>query len=230
MTTPPVSWEARWRDGRLGFHSGSVNPHLMAYAHRVLGPPPGRVLVPLSGKSLDVGWLADQGYQVTAVELVARAVEAFHEERGKPWTVAREGPFNVWRTEGVTTLQGDIFDLAPGTLEPFDAVYDRAALCALDAPQRPPYAALLMELLRRGGGLLLVAICYPPHEMSGPPYTVSDAEVRELFASQGRLEVLASADVLDREPRFRARGATSFIETVYSFVRRPADEGAPEGP
>jgi thiopurine S-methyltransferase len=50
--------------------------------------------------------------------------------------------------------------------------------------------------------------------MSGPPFAVTDAEVRELYAN-GLVELLESRDVLAENERIRQRGITRLHENVY---------------
>ena len=73
----PDFWRQSWSEGRTGFHQADYNRHLVAYAERM---PKGRVLVPLAGKTRDIAFLTQSGYEVVAVELVPSAVEAFFEE------------------------------------------------------------------------------------------------------------------------------------------------------
>ncbi len=78
----PAFWHKRWADNQIGFHQGQVNSYLQTH-WPALGLETGsRVLVPLCGKSLDLVWLAGQGYRVLGVELSRRAVEDFFREHG----------------------------------------------------------------------------------------------------------------------------------------------------
>src|SRR5262245_17624618 len=57
-------WHARWETQDIGFHQPDFEPALNDYWHLLKTPAGARVFVPLSGKSLDMVWLAQQGYQV----------------------------------------------------------------------------------------------------------------------------------------------------------------------
>ncbi len=76
----PEFWQARWGEGRNGFHKSEVNPLLLKYFSALKLKKGSRVLVPLSGKSLDMAWLAAQGYEVVGIELVESAVQEFFAE------------------------------------------------------------------------------------------------------------------------------------------------------
>src|SRR5580658_4605524 len=80
----PEFWHERWRTAQIGFHQATVDSSLRRLWPRLSLEKGSRVFVPLSGKSLDLVWLRDQGHFVVAVELSATAVEAFLMENGVP--------------------------------------------------------------------------------------------------------------------------------------------------
>jgi thiopurine S-methyltransferase len=57
--------------------------------------------------------------------------------------------------------------------------------------------------------------------MSGPPFSVSLAEVEALYGKNFRVEELHSEDCLEREPRFRKKGLTRLTEHVLLLERKP---------
>jgi thiopurine S-methyltransferase len=63
-------WHNRWQSQNIkGFHLPTPNPLLVRH-FPALGLPKGaRVFVPLCGKSVDLPWLASQGYRVAGAEL-----------------------------------------------------------------------------------------------------------------------------------------------------------------
>ena len=114
----PEFWHQRWQRGEIGWHSDAVNRHLTEYWPR-LGVPAGAcVLVPLCGKSLDMLWLAGEGYVVVGVELSEQAVAAFFDENGLNAAVTdlAPHPFRRWSVDEITLLVGDFFDLSTETL------------------------------------------------------------------------------------------------------------------
>ena len=77
----PEFWHDRWDRNQIGFHLQQVNPYLQRL-WPTLGLAQGaRVLVPLCGKSLDMSWLAANGFEVLGVELTQTAVEQFFSEQ-----------------------------------------------------------------------------------------------------------------------------------------------------
>ena len=115
---------------------------------------------------------------------------------------------------------GDFFDLTRDDLAQVSAVYDRASLVALPPEMRSRYARHLVDILPKGAPILLVAFDYAQHEMSGPPFAVSEAEVRALYGARADIGLLAAVDVLDENPRFRQRGVTRLVENIFLLTLR----------
>lgn len=225
MTVDAAFWQARWDEGKIGFHEGKPNGWLERRVDVLEGDPraPRRILVPMAGKAVDVAWLAGRGHRVVAVELVERAVEAFFEEAGLTPTRTEAGPFARREAGGVVFLQGDVFDLARELVEdaaggPLDAIYDRAALIALEPAERARYVATLAALLPPGGRTLLVGFQHGLPD--GPPFDLTPAAVQDLFAPHGRVTVLGEDDVTADSPNFTSRGATRCLEAAYAITRR----------
>lgn len=165
-------WRERWAAGQIGFHEGKPNEFLAEHIARLRG----RVLVPLCGKSDDLAFLAAQGHEVVGIELVEDAVQAFFTEHGLSPSVNG----GVYSAGGITIHAGDVFGVKD--VGRVDAIYDRAALVALPVEVRGSYVAHLRTLVPARTPGLLVTLEYPPTAMAGPPFTVPQAEVRELYA------------------------------------------------
>lgn len=120
-------WLERWERGEIGFHQQSAHRYLRRYWASLDLPPGARVFVPLCGKSRDMLWLRDAGFEVIGVELSLTAAKAFCEENALPLLRVREGVFECFRGAGISLLVGDFFDLRPDDLDGVAAVFDRAA-------------------------------------------------------------------------------------------------------
>ena len=57
-------WHERWDSGQIAFHQPHVNAQLQRWWPELGVPTDRTVLVPLCGKSLDMGWLRDVGHPV----------------------------------------------------------------------------------------------------------------------------------------------------------------------
>jgi thiopurine S-methyltransferase len=172
--------DSRWSAGQIGFHEGEANQHLQAHAS-ALGSGK-RVLVPLCGKAEDLTYLAARGHQVVGVELVESAVSAFFEEHGAKPKIEQVGAFKRYSAPGVTIFVGDFFATTRELLGPVDALYDRAAIIALPEAMRVRYAKHVRTLMPVGAPGLIITVEYPQDQMSGPPFSVPEAELRAHYA------------------------------------------------
>lgn len=199
-------WHERWQRGEIGFHQPRPHPALDEF-WSTLGLAAGaRVFVPLAGKSLDLLWLAERGFDVVGVELSAIAVQEFRAEHGSH---AR-----------IELRCADLFDLEPGALGKIDAVFDRAALIALPPAMRVRYAAQLRALTAPGTRTLLVTMEYEQSQMRGPPHAVLPDEVRTLYGADHDIVDLGADHALADAERFAARGVTAVSERRYRLTRR----------
>jgi len=208
----PDYWHERWREGRIGFHRAEANPFLIEY--RATFDECTRVLVPLCGKSTDLEWLVVHGFQVVGVELSDIAAQAFFSERGIAPTRRKQQSFVVYEHGNLAIWVGDFFAVSDADLEPFDAVYDDAALIALPAELRRSYAAHVQRLIAPRAALLLITLHFDA--AGGPPFSVSADEVSELYPNATQIRRLASVDARAEVPEVIARGATFVHEQVYA--------------
>jgi len=214
----PAFWQQRWADNQIGFHQAQVNPYLQKY-WPALGLVPGsRVLVPLCGKSLDLAWLAGQGYRVSGVELSRRAVEDFFCEHGLQPEVRQRGAFEVWRSGDVELWCGDFFALQAGDIGDCAGFYDRAAVIALPPHMRGAYMQLLSGLLPTGCQGVVVTLDYDQSLLGGPPFSVGDEELRQGFAGW-QVDELEVMEVIEESPKFSQAGVSSLLERVYRVSR-----------
>ncbi|XXF07141.1 thiopurine S-methyltransferase [Pseudomonas sp. D2-3] len=206
-------WLQRWHANQIGFHARQVNDLLQRHWATVAGASEAPVLVPLCGKSLDIAWLAARGHRVVGVELAEVAVAAFFAEQRIQPVISEEGAFKVYRHGRVELFCGDFFALEAKHLQDCALFYDRAALIALPAEMRERYVHHLQQILLPESHGLLVTLDYDQRLMDGPPFSVSDAEVRSWAGSIWESELLESQDAL--EDRFRARGLARMDERAY---------------
>jgi thiopurine S-methyltransferase len=208
----PGYWAERWRNGQIGFHLADVNRLLPRHAGQ-LPQPPARVLVPLCGKSHDLGWLADRGHQVVGIEFVEQAARAFFEERGIDPQVGTLGAHVSLSAGRVTIVVADFFAVDATAVGRFPAMWDRAALIAMPPDQQRRYVQQLRALATDDARVLLATF---EHDLgSGPPFSVSGADLERLAQRLFRCQMLQDQDILSEEPRFRERGATRLREQLF---------------
>ena len=95
----------------------------------------------------------------------------------------------------------------------------RASLVSLPLDMRKQYADKMAELKSPGIRTLLVTLTYDQSEMNGPPFSVSEDNVNELYSDYFSIEKLCFKDTIANEPRMQDRGLTSLVETVYKLTR-----------
>ncbi|TWC64459.1 thiopurine S-methyltransferase [Pseudomonas sp. SJZ103] len=215
----PKFWQERWARNQIGFHLPEVNPYLLRYWPSLTLAQGAKVLVPLCGKSLDLMWLASNGYHVLGVELSEQAVDAFFREQNLTPRITWHGVFKVYQADLIEIWCGDFFALDAGALADCTALYDRAALIALPPLMRAQYAEQLNSLLRPGCQGLLITLDYDQTQKTGPPFAVTDDEVKVLLGLQWCLEVLEAQDILDESWKFVQDGVTRLEERAYRLTK-----------
>ncbi len=207
-------WQQRWQENKIGFHLDKVNPLLIQYVDKLQLAPGQQVFVPLSGKTCDLIWLAEQGYRVLANELSSVAVEDFFAENNLVPSQMQKGDLTFYQSGLITFVCGDFFKLTPVQMVNVAAVYDRAALVALPEAMRVDYSQHL-NLLCPTQPRLLVTLEYAQAEMAGPPFAVLEDEVQAVYADKFKLEQLQRKDVLAAHAHFAAKGLSAMHESVY---------------
>lgn len=213
-------WHERWKQNEIGFHMDDPHHYLQAFFAQVARPGQ-KVFVPLCGKTPDLVWLRDQGYEVVGVELSRLAVEAFFAENGIEYKQDDTDGLSRYRSPGITIYCGDLFALGSGELNGVGAVYDRGALVALPRPMRRRYVDYLLGMLPADCRYLVVAYIYNQDEVDGPPFAVPPGELAELFADSHVVDVLRREDALPTHRILQERGLTALTEYA-ALLKAPA--------
>lgn len=221
-------WLERWERNETGFHQQTVNPYLR-YFYGQQGPAVEqreklKVFVPLCGKSSDMLWLSQNNYRVFAVECSDRAVKAFFTENALNYSFAEKDGKALYISNDlaapIEVFRGDFFSLQQGDIEDITDVFDRASLVALPQDMRKQYVHKMTELQKPGTRNLLVTLSYDQAEMDGPPFSVTEENVIDLYADHFSVEKLCFKETINDEQRFRQRGLSSLVETVFKLVRK----------
>ena len=187
-------WHQRWQQNQIGFHESEVNPTLVQHLQALDLTGGQRVFVPLCGKTLDIGWLVEQGFTVAGAELSELAVQQLFADLGVDPVVTQVGELMHYNANGLDIYAGDIFNLSANVLGQVDAIYDRAAMVALPEAMRQQYAAHLVSVTS-AAPQLLITFEYDQRLMDGPPFCVPNDEVRQHYASHYELKTLSSKPV-----------------------------------
>ena len=191
MEQPPdttaLDWKARYESGDTPWDVGGPHPEFVRRADLLAPPRPGaRALVPGCGRGHDALLLAQTGWNVTAVDLVASLAD----EVGPRLLAA-----------GVDLCIRDALSLSPADLGgPVDLFLEHTFLCALPLHLRPAWGLLVDRVLGPGGRV--AALVFPvdkPAAEGGPPFRLTPEDVALHLGPGFRLTFAAPAgSPLDR--------------------------------
>ena len=184
-------WHNKWEINQIGFHRDSVNPLIEKHHKKFQLAKGSRIFLPLCGKTLDIAYLLKQGFQVVGIELSEIAIDALFEELGLSPEITTIDKLKRYKAENIEIFAGDFFELSTEILGTVDATYDRAALIALPAETRQRYSKHLTEITQTAQQLI-ICLDYDQDIMSGPPFSVTPAELEQHYAAHYKLANMES--------------------------------------
>lgn len=211
-------WHRKWQSKDIGFNQMQPNKLMQRYFSSLKPTSGCRVFVPLCGQSIDMLWLAGQGYQVIGVELSQVACGAFFKENKIQVNITEINGFTLYRSGKISIFSGDFFKLNQAMLDKIDVVYDRAALIALPRDARKSYSEHLIELIDPATAMFLITTVYNQNEMQGPPFSVDENEVKALYSAHFNIHQLYSKQS-EMPAHLQAKGLLQATEQVYTLVR-----------
>ncbi|KAJ7338559.1 hypothetical protein JRQ81_012461 [Phrynocephalus forsythii] len=184
-------WLEKWRTKNIGFHVEEGHP------------------------------LADLGHHVIGVEISESALKEFFTEQNLPFSeeaVSQIPGAKLFKsTSGNISLYCcSIYDLTSTVTGKVDGIWDRGALVAVNPSERERYAQLILSLMNQKCHCLLVTCLYDPNKHKGPPFYVSDSEVKSLFGKHCDIKYLEKRDTLSE--RHKKWGLDSFWEVIYLLM------------
>ena len=182
-------WHNKWEQNEIGFHEGKTNALLTKYLDQLQLPEAGRLFLPLCGKTRDIAWLLAQGYQVVGIELSPLAIQQLFAELKIEPEISTTGALTRYRVPNLEIYEGDFFELGDAKLGQVNAVYDRAALIALPEHMRKHYSGHLNKITSNAPQLL-ITLEYDQGVISGPPFSLSDAEVLSHYSATHQVSQL----------------------------------------
>ena len=153
-------WESRYRDHTTPWDAGKVPDALRDYTKRIKSGS--RILIPGCGSAYEAGYLAENGFDVLAIDFSPAAVE-----------LAKK---NLFRFGDIVRL-ADFFEFDYG--KPYEVIYERAFLCALPPRMWPQYAPRMAQLLRPGGEL--AGFFFFRETEKGPPFGTTPEALHALL-------------------------------------------------
>ena len=206
-------WHQKWERGDIGFHGSEANPLLIKHFEKLNLAKGSRVFLPLCGKSRDSAWLLACGYRVVGAELSELAITALFKELGLEPEISKVGKLTRYRAKDIDMLVGDIFDVSAEYLGPIHAIYDRAALVALPAFIRQKYTSHLMNITN-AAPQLLISYEYNQLLMDGPPFSVTEIEVKRHYGAAYQLKSVEIKNVAGG-----LKGEVASTETAWLLLK-----------
>ena len=155
-------WDARFNAAFTPWDQGGVPQSLVKYVAQ--NPAPRKVLIPGCGAAHEVRFFVSQGWDVSAIDFSHSAVARAKQLLG---------------TLGSHVREDDFFGETLGR-ERFDAIYERAFLCAMPRQRWAEWAARVAELIAPDGRL--AGFFYFDDNEKGPPFGVSSKELSALLS------------------------------------------------
>lgn len=161
--TEHIEWNDRYRDGNLPWDTGQPSSELQRVLSQI-AIQPCRALELGCGTGTNSVWLAQQGFEVTGLDVAPLAVERA-EERARAARLTVH--FQV----------ADVLDL-PDLGDPFGFFFDRGCYHVVRRSSPEKYAPAVARKLASGGrGLILAGNAREPHT-PGPP-VVAEEQLRD---------------------------------------------------
>ena len=162
--TKTVDWEQAYQNRKTGWDRGEISLNLIYWLEQQQLEPC-RLLVPGCGNGYEVLYLAQQGFDVVAIDIAPTAVNNLKKALKEHQLKAE-------------VILADFFNWQPTT--PFDVIYEQTSLCALAPKQWQAYEQCLYRWLKPKGKLLAQFI--QTKSESGPPYHCEIDAMETLFA------------------------------------------------
>ena len=214
-----TNWQDRWKNNQIGWHKNDFNQRMIQYLPNLNLKRGDCIFVPLCGKSLDMVYLLNQGFKVVGVELSKVAIVDFFSENNIKYDTHKDGDFTIYQGENITIYQGDIFNLQTTNLAEINAIYDRAALVALNPQLRKDYTQLFNGIIKGCVVYLLLTLDYNQEKLNGPPFAVNENEVNSLFKNW-TVKQLSSFNDIENEVKFKNNGLTYLNKESYILEKK----------
>jgi|APSaa5957512535_1039671.scaffolds.fasta_scaffold222658_1 methyl halide transferase len=170
----PSYWSQRWKDNKTGWDNGEYHQHLpeLVEMARAAGISSGaKILEPGAGRGHHGAFLASCGFNVTSYDISEIAVEL--------------GDALYTGVIDFDLVCGDCFEENKSWVGQYDALFDRAVLCAFPESERKKYIKIQASYIKPNGLFLSIPFLEVNlHGKDGPPFAMSMPEMHELIGDQ----------------------------------------------
>jgi cyclopropane fatty-acyl-phospholipid synthase-like methyltransferase len=167
-------WNDLYLKGDTGWDKGAPSPPVARLLRSGILPAGASLAVIGAGRGHDAIEAARAGYRVTAIDFAPEAVKG---------TRFNADAANV----KLEVKELDVFALTG----PYDGIVEHTCFCAIDVARRAEYVDVVWRALASNG--VLFGVFYAHGKEGGPPFDVTEAELRQLFEPRFRFERLQRA-------------------------------------
>jgi len=205
-------WENRYKTRCLQWHIDEVHPHLLKYLSLLTQQNDQeskttdkklKFFMPLCGKSKDIPFLLNLGFQVFGVEGVDTVIQEFIQENMLDMEYDESRQIYQTKDGQLQIYHGDLFKCPIETYGPFDCLWDRASFIALEYSFRSAYLDVMKRAVVNNGKdfrYLLQSVKYDKTKCPGPPRSVDNQDIKDYFGSWADVTCLESNAVSKDHP------------------------------
>ena len=171
-------WQRHYDEGDLGWDLGQVAPpFIKLYESNTIVP--GKTLVPGCGRGHEVIYLAENGFEVTAVDYSSGAVNHLN-------STVQEHKLKC------KVLHMDFFGIDSAHNGIYDLLIEQTFFCAISPERRPSYVSTVARVLKQGG--MLAGLFYHTGEEGGPPFNTTREDILKHFSGSFEIQQLSKSE------------------------------------
>ena len=158
-------WNSCYAEGKTGWDRGDVHPALTRWIKNGCLSPCS-IIVPGCGRGHEVLSLAEQGFDVTAIDIANEPVQHLRKKLSGHETNS-------------LVVQQSIFEFRPE--QSVEAVYEQTCLCAINPTERSQYEEAAFQWLQPAGKLFVLFAQKSNSPDEGPPFHCDIEDMKEIF-------------------------------------------------
>ncbi|KAL4229725.1 hypothetical protein ACF0H5_010113 [Mactra antiquata] len=228
-------WIESWSSGDTGFHMTFTDPFLDKNEADIFGGKTKSIFAPLCGKSLDMLWMYNKGHSVCGVDIAEQAVQEFFDENNIEKNIDKVDNIGVLyksKDERIKLYVADLFDMLPSVCGQFDVIWDSKSLVAINVADHNLYRDVLLGLMKPDSLYYLNTLDYDSKVWPGPPHSLPDEKVMELYGDRCTVNLMEEADATQMfkklprdedgtisDPTFRALSTSPYLYTRWYRIK-----------
>lgn len=170
-------WQRHYDENDLGWDLGQVAPPFVNLLESKTIFP-GKTLVPGCGRGHEAVFLAENGFDVTAVDFSKGAVEHLRKRVQQKKLKSR-------------VLHIDFFELDSTHDGVYDLLIEQAFFCAISPGKRSLYVETVARALKKRG--MLAGLFYHTGQEGGPPFNTTQEDIIKHFSGSFEIRKLIHA-------------------------------------